>query len=248
MRYVTIAEESNLRDLLWTFKDSWPEFMLHDPVAERLYGEMVEHYPDLQALLFDGDRPVAKSHAIGFVWSGELDDLPERGWDAIMERGVADGRSGQPPTAVSAIEVNVRADRRGTGLSQRMLQGMRETASQLGVSDLFAPVRPSAKSERPREPISSYAYRTREDGQLVDPWLRTHARLGASIVKVCPTSMTIPGTLEQWREWTGLPFATSGDIEVPGGLVPVHVDVDQDHAVYVEPNLWMHHRLGVAGT
>lgn len=156
---------------------------------------------------------------------------------------MADGRAGQRPTAVSAIEVNVRADRRGMGLSRRMLQGISEAASDLGVSDLFAPVRPSAKSERPREPMVSYAYQTREDGQLVDPWLRTHARLGASIVKVCPTSMTIPGTLAQWREWTGLPFDTSGEVEVPGALVPVHVDVDQDHAVYVEPNVCMHHRL-----
>jgi hypothetical protein len=47
--------------------------------------------------------------------------------------------------------------------------------------------------------------------------------------------MTIPGTLEQWRSWTGLPFAESGDVEVPGALVPVHVDVEADHAVYVEP-------------
>jgi len=29
---------------------------------------------------------------------------------------------------------------------------------------------------------------------------------------------------------------------VPGALVPVHVDLVQDHAVYVEPNVWMVHR------
>lgn len=73
VRYATIAEEPNLRGLLSTFKDSWPEFMLHDPVAECHYGEMVDHYPGLQALLLEDDLPVAKSHAIGFVWSGELD-------------------------------------------------------------------------------------------------------------------------------------------------------------------------------
>jgi hypothetical protein len=55
--------------------------------------------------------------------------------------------------------------------------------------------------------------------------------------------MTIPGTLEQWRSWTGLPFAESGDVEVPSALVPVHVDVEADHAVYVEPNVWVHHEL-----
>jgi hypothetical protein len=36
----------------------------------------------------------------------------------------------------------------------------------------------------------------------------------------------------------------SGDVEVPGALSPVHVCLEQDHAVYVEPNVWIHHRLG----
>lgn len=244
MRYVTIAEEPDLRPLLWTFQESWPEFMLHDPVSEIFYGEMVDQYPSLQGLLLDDDgEPLAKSHAIGFVWSGSLDDLPARGWDAVLGRGVADARNGRTSTAVSAIEINVRLDQRGTGLSRRMLEGMRKATRELGVSDLFAPVRPSAKHEVPREPMRTYAWRTRDDGQLVDPWLRTHARLGAELVKVCPVSMTIAGTLDQWRRWTGLPFDVSGAIEVPGALVPVHVDVDQDHAVYVEPNVWMHHRL-----
>jgi hypothetical protein len=26
-------------------------------------------------------------------------------------------------------------------------------------------------------------------------------------------------------------------------LSPVHVSVEQNHAVYIEPNLWIHHRL-----
>lgn len=124
-----------------------------------------------------------------------------------------------------------------------MLERMREAAGRLGVSRMYAPVRPSAKALLPLEPMVDYVRRRRPDGQLHDPWLRTHARLGARIVKVCPTSMTIPGTLAEWREWTGLPFDTSGPVVVPGALAPVHVDVDQDHAVYVEANVWMRHPL-----
>ena len=244
MRYVTLADAPELRDLLWTFEGSWPEFMRQDPVGNRLYGEMVDRYPSLQGLLLDGDEAIAKSHAIGFVWSGELEDLPDRGWDAILERGVKDHAAGRSPTAVSAIEINVRLTHRGTGLSRRMLEGMRQAATRLGVSDLFAPVRPTAKAQVPQVPMREYVTWLRDDGELHDPWLRTHVRVGASVVKVCPTSMTIPGTLDEWRRWTGLPFDTSGPTEVPDALVPVHVDVDQDHAVYVEPNVWMHHRLG----
>ena len=79
---------------------------------------------------------------------------------------------------------------------------------------------------------------------LADPWLRVHVRMGARIVKVCPASMNVPGSLALWRSWTSLPFDVSGELEVPGALVPVHVSVEDDHAVHVEPNVWVHHRLG----
>jgi hypothetical protein len=89
--------------------------------------------------------------------------------------------------------------------------------------------------------MTEYAAGTGDDGLPVDPWLRVHTRLGGRILKVCPASMSIPGSLAQWRDWTGLPFDHSGELEVPGGPVPVQVSVEHDHAVYVEPNVWMHH-------
>jgi hypothetical protein len=35
----------------------------------------------------------------------------------------------------------------------------------------------------------------------------------------------------------------SGPIVVPGALVPVQCSVEHDYAVYVEPGVWVHHRL-----
>jgi len=37
--------------------------------------------------------------------------------------------------------------------------------------------------------------------------------------------------------------AESGAVVVPGALSPIHVSREQDHAVYIEPNVWVHHRL-----
>ena len=42
---------------------------------------------------------------------------------------------------------------------------------------------------------------------------------------------------------SGLSLEESGEVEVPGALVPVHVDVAQDHAVDVEPNVWVAHPI-----
>ena len=40
-----------------------------------------------------------------------------------------------------------------------------------------------------------------------------------------------------------LAFDRDGDVVVPGALVPVHCDTAHDHAVYVEPNVWVRHDL-----
>lgn len=77
---------------------------------------------------------------------------------------------------------------------------------------------------------------------LYDAWLRVHVRAGGRILKVCPQSMIIPGTLAQWREWTGLPFDTDGPVIVQGALSPVLVSLSQNVAVYAEPNVWVEHR------
>ena len=56
--------------------------------------------------------------------------------------------------------------------------------------------------------------------------------------------MVVAASIVDWQRWTGLVFRKSGPVIVPGALSPIHVSLEQDHAVYVEPNLWVHHRLG----
>ena len=99
------------------------------------------------------------------------------------------------------------------------------------------------KHLEPFAAMQEYVARTTVDGLPADPWLRVHARAGGRIVKVAPTSMVIPGTVADWQRWTGMEFAASGPAVVPGALVPVHVSLEQDHAVYVEPNVWVRHTI-----
>jgi hypothetical protein len=91
--------------------------------------------------------------------------------------------------------------------------------------------------------MTEYAYRVRPDGLPEDPWLRVHTRVGGTIDSVAPASMTVGAALEEWRRWTGLPFDTTGDVEVPGALVPVRCEAERGYGVYVEPNVWMRHAL-----
>jgi hypothetical protein len=68
-----------------------------------------------------------------------------------------------------------------------------------------------------------------------------HIRAGGRIEKIAPLSQTIPGTLAQWRDWTGLPFDTTGPVLASGALAPVYCSVEHDYAVLVEANMWVRH-------
>ncbi|HIZ35927.1 MAG TPA: N-acetyltransferase [Candidatus Ruania gallistercoris] len=224
------------------FDLSWPEFMAHDPTAE-LYYSYLDDVADYVLLATDGDQPVAKGYSVPFAFGiPGRQELPDAGWDEVIRWAHSDRLAGRERNAVAALEIVILREHQGRGLAPVMVEALRENAFRLGHDVLYVPVRPSQKSAEPQTPMSEYAYRTREDGLPDDAWLRVHVRAGGRIVKVCPTAMTIPGTLQEWRSWTGLPFDTDDPVIVDGALSPVLVSQAQESAVYVEPNVWVEHR------
>jgi hypothetical protein len=105
-------------------------------------------------------------------------------------------------------------------------------------------VRPTLKHRYPLTPIDRYIHWRRQDGSHLDPWVRTHERLGASIVKVAPESTVTTGTVTEWEEWTEMALPESGNYVVPGALVPITIDRERNEGAYVEPNVWMVHPGG----
>ena len=227
-----------------------PEFMRHDPVAALYYGDgRLDLYRDFGLVAVDPaepDRPVARAFSVPFAFCDDgsgREELPDAGWDAVIRWADEDRRAGRRATAVSALEIMVAPRLQRSGISRMMLIALRDNARRLGFADLYAPLRPTDKHSEPLTPFADYIARLREDGLPYDSWVRTHVRAGAGIVKVAPCSMVIAGTLAEWQRWTGIGFTASGPTIVPGALSPIHVSLDQDHAVYVEPNLWVHHRV-----
>jgi hypothetical protein len=120
---------------------------------------------------------------------------------------------------------------------------MGDIARQQGFTDLIAPVRPNHKSRYPLTPIDRYIQWSNGDEAPFDPWLRVHWRLGARLIKPCHRSMFVQGSVADMESWTEMRFPDSGDYVVPGALTPVTIDREADVGTYVEPNVWMHHRL-----
>jgi hypothetical protein len=238
MKIVSYADRPDLLARRDELGAAWDEFMYHDAVANALWNRQYEEFPDLQLFLLDeGDRLLAESNAVPIPFGpGEL---PDDGWDAALEQAFA----GLPAAAVSAIAITIGVEQRGRGLSRTMLDGMRKAVAARGLSDLVAPVRPSQKHVYPLTPMERYVEWRRDDGKLLDAWLRTHEQAGAELIRVAPASMRIAGSVGEWESWTGLRFPESGPYVVPGALVPVEIDRERDEGIYVEPNVWMHHRV-----
>jgi len=239
----TLAERPELADRIYDIWNVWPEFMLHDPIANSLMGRVQHLFQEQCVVATEDGELIAHGRSIPFVFPDEdRSELPDGGWDQVLVWGIADQRRGRQATVSSALEIVVRPTHLGQGLSYLILEAMRDAVRALGHKTLYAPVRPNGKPD-PAQPMAEYIEQFREDGLPVDPWLRVHVRTGGKIVKVAPTSMVMAGSLAQWREWTGLPFDTEGEVLVPKALVPVHCSVAHNHAVYVEPNVWVQHDL-----
>jgi len=238
------VDRSDYRELISHVSEAvWPEFLFHDPVAHDHWDGLFETFPSHQfALIHDQTQTVAGiANSVPLAWTRPLIDLPEEGWDWQLLKSAQDAASGAQPNIMGALQISVSPIFQGKGLSSIFLEEMRQLARRKGLSVLIAPVRPNKKHLYPLSSIESYAAWALPDGLPYDPWLRVHVRAGGRILKPCHSAMTIVGTVAEWEEWTRLRFFQTGEYIVPGGLVPVTIDLTQDSGTYVEPGVWIVH-------
>jgi GNAT superfamily N-acetyltransferase len=238
VRVFTYAERPDLAARTGEVEDTLAAFLGHGEVAVRHWGKLRTELPELQLVLWDEERDDVVGHARTLP-AREADGLPG-GIDDMLESWFGDG-SRPEPDVLSAMVAVVSRSRRGEGLSRLLIEAMRDLASHAGFESLVAPVRPTWKDRYPLIPLERYSRWTRDDGQPFDPWLRVHARLGAELLEVCPASMRIEGSREEWESWAEMRFPDDGEYTVPGALVPV--TFSDGRGVYVEPNVWMRHAV-----
>jgi len=238
VRTFTYAERPDLAARTGEIEDVFPEFIGYGAVLLEHWGKLRPQLPELQLVLWDEERDAVVGHARTLP-ACEADGLPG-GIDDMLETWFGDGRPPEPDV-LSAMVAVVDRRRHGEGLSRLLLEAMRDLARGAGFSSLIAPVRPTWKERYVLIPMERYVRWTRDDGLPFDPWLRVHARLGAELLEVCPASMRIEGSSAEWETWTGMAFPEDGEYVVPGALVPVAFDGGS--GIYVEPNVWMRHRV-----
>jgi hypothetical protein len=218
---VSLADRPDLLEpMLELHAVGWPEFLQHDPAAERYEPRLAGELARFQVLLLDEkDELAGAGIAIPFMWDGTADGLfmwdgtadgLPAGWDAVVAKGLADQDQGRRPTALSALAATVAPDRLGRGLSPLVIRALKGAAARSGRERFVAPVRPTSKCRYPLTPMEHYVAWSRHDGTPFDPWLRTHWRLGARMLRICPESTVVEADVGSWEAWTRMRFPESG--------------------------------------
>jgi len=238
----TAAERPDLWERGIPSESVWPEYNMHGDVLNRWWGHLDEDLPEFQFVLYDeaSDEVVAEGHTGPLWWSGQDEALPN-GIDAAIEQIFSRPGAGESVNTLCALAAETPRDGRVRGLAEHLLRGMRTIGERQGLTHLVAPVRPSLKERYPLTSIDRYVQWRRDDGQLFDPWMRIHERLGARVSTPLPNSLLITGTVAEWEAWTEMAFPDSADYVFPHGLAPVHIDRSSDLGTYWEPNVWMLH-------
>lgn len=244
LRLVTLAERPDLTDEIGALLSSrWPTFLLAgQPGHEEDLDALVQAFPQHQVLAVDAeDRVRGVAFSLPLDWDGTPGGLPT-GWDDAVARAAARRRSGGPTDAATALSITVASDAARRGLAVRLIRALADATRQAGGRALIAPVRPVLKDRYPLVGLEEYlSWRTPED-EAFDPWVRTHLRVGARLLGVAPTSMTITGAVEDWRTWVEDPLPGPGAYVLPGGLAPLVVA--DGVGTYVEANVWLVHDVG----
>ena len=141
------------------------------------------------------------------------------------------------------VQIAVDNKYQGRGLSSLSVKEMSNLAIKRGIKRIVIPLRPSNKHKYPLIPIEDYMNWKLDNNLPFDSWLRVHIKAGGKIIKICSKSMFIPGTIDEWKEWTKLDFPGSGSYIIPGALNPISIDTEKNQGLYIEPNIWILHEL-----
>ncbi|MBP2473026.1 GNAT superfamily N-acetyltransferase [Crossiella equi] len=234
-----IASRPDLRkDVDALVAESFADFMFWESPGNWRWHQVYDRYPDHHLCLLDRDgRLVAAANSLPLAWDGRAETLPG-GWDDAIVATI--DHPGATFTATCMLSLALAKDYRRSGAATTLLDEVRRRAAALGRHSIALPVRPTSKVHYPLIPMADYLTWTRPEGDLFDPWLRTHVELGGEVLGLAPRSLVIRQPKVRWEEQLGRPMPGPGSYLFPGGLVPVELAAD-GFGTYAEPNVWMRH-------
>ncbi len=73
-------------------EEVWPEFMLHDAVANSCWMKFIEAFKKYQLMIMHETQNeiLAVINSVPIRYEGEISDLPDEGWDCGVDKSIKD--------------------------------------------------------------------------------------------------------------------------------------------------------------
>lgn len=222
----------------------WPEFIVQDAVNIKYWEELYVEFPLYQFFLLDGQEVVGNGNCVPLsLTTAELQNLPDEGWDWALERAFLDKQAGKKPNTLCALQIGINPSYQGRGISHTLVRFMKAIAQEQRFNHFILPIRPTVKHQYPLQTMEEYIKWKDENGQAFDPWIRTHEKNGATVIKVCTKAMQVEGSVREWEQWTNRSFQSSGRYVIDFALNPIKIELESNKGTYIEPNVWMKYAL-----
>jgi len=220
---------------------AFPAVISQSPTIIKLWSKLEKYFPQFQLFLLNPDEEILGfMNTVPFRFDEALGELPDTGWDWMLSKGISDYEQGISPNYLGGLQVIVRNEYQGQGNSKLLLKEGKNLIRQSNLQNLVIPIRPTKKHLYPKMAMTEYI-ELKEQNQIFDPWIRTHMKSGAQMVKVCEQSMTITGNLDFWEGLFDKKITRSGEHILDRALRPITIDLDKNHGAYIEPNIWIYY-------
>lgn len=217
---------------------AFPPIIQQSAIIKKYWAEIERSFPDHQLFAYnDKEELLGIINSIPFNWNDSLDNLPDRGWDFIVEKGIEDKHKKRKPNTIGGLQIIVPHAHRGKGYSKFLIAELKELKIRKEYENLVIPIRPTLKHNHPQMKMQEFLLE-KKDGWHVDPWIRTHIKCGGEVIKVCEQSMFIEADLGFWSSISTVPLINGFNI-IQGALNPVYIDMEKKRGEYIEENIWI---------
>src|SRR5260370_14648520 len=140
----TLRERPDLRPLIFSsdLESVWPEFMRHDAAANLYFAPSIfDLYLDYAFVGVAEGKVVARAFSVPFAFNIDgRDELPDGGWDQAIRWAHNDRMTGRVPNALSALEISLLPEARGSGNSLALLDPLQACPKAQGFPEFSPPV------------------------------------------------------------------------------------------------------------
>jgi len=220
---------------------AFPEVILRSQIIKDYWGKLEKCFPQSQIFIIDENKNlIGFMNAIPLFYDLPLTELPDEGWDWLMKKGIKDFENNLMPNTLGGLQIIVTKEYQGKGYSKLLISRGKQLKEILGLKNFIIPIRPILKHKYPKEKMKDYM-NLRENGEIFDPWIRTHIKSGAEIIKVCTNSMNVTGDINFWEQLLYKKIFHSGTYEIKGALNLVSIEIENNYGEYKEENIWVYY-------